>query len=140
MTKTQIWLGGFVLLFIALFMLGRLTKKDDTESQMKKMEAMMQKQQDNQESSIAPQFNRLNCTRCHGSDLKGTPVGPTLYGLQKNWDRDALINYLRNPTSYSTSDRFKIYKDKYKNVVMPAYNNVDVKELGQIADYLLNLK
>ncbi len=140
MTKTQIWLGGFVLLFIALFMLGRLTKKDDTESQMKKMEAMMQKQQDNQEASIAPQLNRLNCTRCHGGDLKGTPVGPTLYGLKNSWDRDGLINYLRNPSSYMSSDKFKIYKDKYKNVVMPAYNNVDVKELGQIADYLLNLK
>lgn len=139
MTKTQIWLGGFVLLFIALFIIGRLTKKEDPEAGMKKMEAMMQQQSD-KEAPGAAQLNRLNCTRCHGGDLKGTPVAPTLYGLANSWDRDNLINYLRNPSSFSNSDKFKIYKDKYKNVVMPSYNNVDVKELGQIADYLLNLK
>jgi hypothetical protein len=38
-----------------------------------------------------------------------------------------------------SKDRFKDYKAKYPNVIMPSYNNVDVKDLGKIAEYLLQL-
>ena len=139
MTKTQIWLAGFVLLFVALFILGRLTKKDDSEKEMAKMEAMMQQGQQ-QESPADQLMNKLNCTRCHGGDLKGTAMGPSLRGLNAGWKRDDLINYLRNPSSYMSTDKFKAYKEKFGNVMMPAFNNVDVKDLGKIADHLLNLK
>lgn len=80
------------------------------------------------------------CQTCHGQDLKGTVMAPTLMNLAKNYDRDRLINYLRNPNSFMDSDRFKEFKEKYKNIVMPAYNNKDIKELGKVADYLLGLQ
>lgn len=137
MTKTQIWLSGFVILFIALFMLGRLTKKETPESEMMQTQMM---QKDSKDASVEQMLTSLSCTKCHGGDLKGTGMAPTLYGLKAGWNRDNLINYLRNPSSYMSSDKFKVYKEKYKNVMMPAFNNVDVKELGKIADYLLNLQ
>ena len=28
----------------------------------------------------------------------------------------------------------------YTNVIMPSYNNIDVKDLGKIAEYLLEIK
>jgi len=82
----------------------------------------------------------FGCNNCHGSDLAGTNMGPSLKGLKEFWsNRDNLINYLRNPNSYMDSDRFKEYKAKYPNGIMPSYGNKDVKDLGKIADYLLTL-
>jgi hypothetical protein len=64
-------------------------------------------------------------------------MGPPLQNISQNWKRDDLINYLRNPNSYMSTERFKAYQEKYPNVIMPPFNHVDVKELGRIADYLL---
>jgi hypothetical protein len=36
-----------------------------------------------------------------------------------------------------SSDRFKEYEKKYPNMVMPSFNNINVQELGKIAEYLL---
>jgi hypothetical protein len=58
--------------------------------------------------------------------------------VKDNWTRQELINYLRNPQSYMSSNRFKEFKKKYPNVMMPAFNNIDIKDLGKIADYLLS--
>ena len=60
--------------------------------------------------------------------------------IKKYWSRDQLINYLRNPNSFMSSERFQDYKAKYSNVIMPSYTNIDVKDLGKIAEYLLELK
>jgi len=135
MTKTQVWLAAFVLLFAVLFIIGRLTKKEDAET------GMRQSMSSAEQPVEAPQLiDRLACTKCHGSDLRGTAMAPALLGLKASWDREGLINYLRNPSAYSSSEKFKIYKEKYRNIVMPAYNSTDVKELGKIADYLLGLQ
>lgn len=138
MTKTQVWLAAFVLLFAVLFIIGRITKKEDAETGMRQsMPAAGQPEQ----AAEAPQIlRRLACTNCHGADLRGTAMAPALLGLKASWDREGLINYLRNPSAYSSSEKFKIYKEKYRNIVMPAYNSTDVKELGKIADYLLGLQ
>jgi hypothetical protein len=74
---------------------------------------------------------------CHGVNLAGTPLAPPLRNLTEHWGRDNLISYLRNPTSFMDSDRFKEFRKKYPGQIMPSYNNKDVKELGKIADYLL---
>jgi hypothetical protein len=67
-------------------------------------------------------------------------MGPSVKGLKEFWsNRDNLINYLRNPNSFMDADRFKEYKVKYPNGIMPSYGNKDVKDLGKIADYLLGL-
>jgi len=80
----------------------------------------------------------FGCINCHGADLAGTNMAPSLKGLKELWSsRDNLINYLRNPNSFMDSDRFKAYRAKYPNGIMPSYGNKDVKDLGKIADYLL---
>jgi mono/diheme cytochrome c family protein len=84
-------------------------------------------------------INRMNCVSCHGVDLKGTKLGPSLYSAKEYWSRDNLINYLRNPSSYSGDDRFEAYKKEY-NSIMPSFSNHDVKDLGVVADYLLGLE
>ncbi|MCK6613955.1 MAG: cytochrome c [Ignavibacteriaceae bacterium] len=142
MTKTQIWSTIFLVLFIALFFLHKATKE---EPEVKP--AMGENYEETQSGAgPGPEFSaqeavvNWGCNTCHGQDLRGTQMAPTLYGLSEFYDRDRLINYLRNPNSFMDSERFKEFKAKYKNIVMPAYNNKDVKELGKVADYLLGLQ
>ncbi|MDP2364375.1 MAG: cytochrome c [Ignavibacteria bacterium] len=138
MTKPQIWVAAFLLLFIVLFMIGRLTKE---EEQMKDFSAMnnspMTGQETNTELTGDKLFQSFGCIRCHGTNLAGTNQGPSLAGIKEFWSRDNLINYLRNPNSFMDSDRFKVYRAKYPSGIMPSFGNKDVKDLGRIADYLL---
>jgi len=134
MSKTQIWVAAFLGMFLILFILSKvldsgeeLGNNEEGYSETQSLDAMTL-------------INNNGCVSCHGQDLKGTNLGPSLYGMNEFWSRDNLIGYLRNPSSFMDSDRFNNYKEKYKNIIMPSYNNVDVKDLGKISDYLLNLK
>ena len=138
MTNAQKWVALFLGVFIALFVLAKIVDSGDDEIN----------EDDYYSSTEAEQVKSLDgmtllqntgCLGCHGTDLNGTNLAPALTGLGENWDRDGLINYLRNPSSYSGDDRFDEYKKQYNNVVMPSYSNIDVKDLGKIADYLLGL-
>ena len=144
MTNTQKWVALFVAAFAILFFLTRITR-DETEELPDDYEFYGGEQNGSAVSAQADGtgpmalITKTGCVTCHGADLKGGNMAPGLYNLTKYWERDGLINYLRNPSSYSGDDRFKEYKEQY-NVIMPAYNNIDVKELGVIADYLLSLE
>jgi cytochrome c2 len=140
MTKPQIWVAAFLLLFIVLFMIGRLTKEDEPMKDFSGMNNSPMGEQTSPELTGDKLIQSFGCTNCHGADLAGTNMGPSLKGLKEFWSsRDNLINYLRNPNSFMDSDRFKEYKAKYPNGIMPSYGNKDVKDLGKIADYLLTL-
>lgn len=139
MTKPQIWVTIVLLLFLGLFMLARLTKEESAHKDFSNVGPMPGTQEPAAELSGMQLMSSFGCLNCHGSQLEGTPMGPKLTGLTEFWNRDRLINYLRNPNSFMDSDRFKDYKKKYPNMIMPAYGNKDVKELGRIADYLLSL-
>lgn len=139
MTKPQIWVTIILFLFIGLFMLGRLTKQDEVHKDFSDMGNMPVTEEPLGELSGAQLMNNFGCLNCHGSDLQGSSMGPELKGLTEFWNRDRLINYLRNPNSYIDSDRLKEYKKKYPNMIMPSYGNKDIKDLGKIADYLLEL-
>jgi cytochrome c553 len=136
MTNAQKWMAAFLALFLVLLIIGRMTKEED-QSEMMSMQMMQQTQQTSQTSDELTSLKQNRCLTCHGSNLQGTKMAPALTGLKENWTRDKLINYLRNPASFGTDERFVEYKAKYKNIVMPSFNNLDVKELGKIADYLL---
>jgi cytochrome c2 len=140
MTKPQIWVAAFLVLFIALFLLQRATKQDESTKTNPQMNTVPQTNMSSENISGKELIARIGCTNCHGADLKGTMGGPSLVGIEQYWSRDQLINYLRNPNSFMSSSRFKEYKEKYPNVIMPSYNNIDVKDLGKIAEYLLGLK
>jgi len=138
MTKPQIWVAVFLILFIVLFMIGRLTKEEETMKDFSGMNDSAMGQQSSEELTGDKLIQSFGCINCHGSNLAGTNMGPSLKGLKQFWsNRDNLINYLRNPNSFMDKDRFKEYKVKYPNGIMPSYGNKDVKDLGKIVDYLL---
>ena len=140
MTKPQIWVAAFLLLFIVLFLLNRLTKEEEVMKDFSGMNNSEMSEQTGTDLTGDKLIETFGCTNCHGVDLAGTNMGPSLKGLKDFWSsRDNLINYLRNPNSFMDSDRFKEYKAKYPNGIMPSYGNKDVKDLGKIADYLLTL-
>jgi hypothetical protein len=137
MTNAQKWIAAFLALFVLLFLLSKLT--DTTEDDFESIDFYDEEIQEDESSAFAL-INKTNCTSCHGTDLRGASLGPTLYNLSEYWDRDGLINYLRNPSSYSGDARFEEYNEKYSDIIMPAYGNIDVKDLGRMADYILSLK
>jgi len=138
MTKPQIWVAAFLLLFIVLFMIGRLTKEEEVLKDLSGMNNSSMGEQTTSELTGDKLIQTFGCINCHGADLAGTNMGPSLKGIKEFWSsRDNLINYLRNPNSFMDKDRFKEYKVKYPNGIMPSYGNKDVKDLGKIADYLL---
>lgn len=139
MTKPQIWVAAFLLLFIVLFLLGRITQKEEPMKDFSGMNNQSMGEQNTTELTGDKLVLSFGCTNCHGSDLAGTNMGPSLKNLKQYWsDRDNLINYLRNPNSFMDKERFKEYKQKYPNGIMPSYGNKDVKDLGKIADFLLS--
>lgn len=138
MTKPQIWVAVFLLLFIVLFMIGRLTKEEETMKDFSGMNNSPMGEQTTSEITGDKLIQTFGCVNCHGADLAGSNIGPSLKGLKEFWgSRDDLINYLRNPNSFMDKDRFKEYRSKYPKGIMPAFGNKDVKDLGKIADYLL---
>ena len=139
MTKPQIWVAAFLALFILLFLLQRATKQEETKNPNLITNTVPQSNISSENISGKDLIGRIGCYNCHGKDLAGTSQGPSLIDIKKYWSRDQLINYLRNPNSFMSGDRFQDYKAKYPNVIMPSYNNIDVKDLGKIAEFLLQL-
>jgi cytochrome c553 len=138
MTKPQIWVAAFLVLFILLFLLQRATNEPERGSTgPMNNPASQQDMASNQDMTPADLITKLGCRNCHGQDLQGTRMAPSLAGLKQYWSKDQLTNYLRNPSSYRDSERFKEYEQQYPNMVMPSFNNINVQELGKISEYLL---
>lgn len=136
MTNAQKWVAAFLMLFLLLFALEKLTEKKPS---MVTMPEVIEKNISGENVDVVTIMNRLRCTSCHGSDFKGTANGPSIIGVKKYWTKDGLVNYLRNPMSYSKGERFDSYKIKYKSF-MPSFEQTDSKTLGKIAEYVLQLK
>jgi cytochrome c553 len=137
MTKPQIWVAAFLVLFILLFLLQRATNEPGSKTTGPMSNPVSQDMAANKNMSPPELINNLGCRNCHGQDLAGTKMAPSLLGLKKYWSKDQLVNYLRNPSSFMDSDRFQQYRQEYPNMVMPSFNNINVQELGKISEYLL---
>ncbi|GAB4288915.1 MAG: hypothetical protein Kow0098_06530 [Ignavibacteriaceae bacterium] len=137
MTKPQIWVAAFLTLFIALFILQKALQNDNENIKMPG-EMMTGETETQQNVSGDELVKQWGCISCHGTDLNGTKLAPPLSGLSEYWSRDELINYLRNPQAYMSSERFREYKQKYPGSIMPAYGNKNIQELGKVADFLLS--
>ncbi|MGE5499223.1 MAG: c-type cytochrome [Syntrophothermus sp.] len=141
MTKTQIWIFAFLGVFLLLFGISYLTWEDKAPSPGSPMMGGAPQdetvQQAGKELSAMDLIKKNGCTGCHGTDLNGGNMGPSLVNVKQYWGRDELISYLRNPNSFMDKDRFQAYKQKFSTVSMPPYNNLDIKDLGKIADYLI---
>lgn len=134
MTNAQKWVAAFLFLFIVLFALQSVTKNEGDTDENYDFYG------DNQtvELTGAELFKNNGCVNCHGTDLHGTSSGPSLVAAKEFWKRTELINYLRNPASFGDTERIQKYKHKYSRITMPSFNNLDVKDLGKIADYVLS--
>jgi len=137
MTKPQIWVAAFLALFVLLFLLERATNKNNNENKTAVNNPVPQTGMASANATADELINKLGCVNCHGSNLTGTQMGPNLRNISQYWSRDKLINYLRNPSSFMSSARFREYQEQFPNTLMPSFGNIDVKELGKIADYLL---
>ena len=136
MTKPQIWVAAVLVVFFLLFFLEKNTQRSDV--QQKTMPSLTTGTEQSSKTKTPDQLvATLGCTGCHGGDLAGTRMAPALRNLKQNWSRDGLINYLRSPSSYMDSERFKNFKAQYQSIIMPSFSNIDIKDLGKIADYLL---
>jgi hypothetical protein len=138
MTKPQIWVSAFLFLFILLFIIQKITKKEELPPII--YDDIVINQKPVVELTGYDLMLKHGCLNCHGRNLEGSKMGPELNDLKRFWDRDNLISYLRNPNSFMDQKRFKEYREKYPAMIMPSYNNLDIKELGKIADYLLGEK
>lgn len=138
MTKPQIWVAAFLAAFILLFMLQRATKKEEapTRDLSSQMNNPMT-EENTTELTAAQLISNFGCTNCHGGELQGTQMAPALTNLSQYWGKERLLNYLRNPNDFMNDPRFKEYKEKYPNQIMPPYGNKNIKDLGKIVDYLL---
>jgi len=138
MTKPQIWVAAFLVVFILLFILQKATKKEEAPSRDFSSQMNNQMTEENTTELSGQQLiSDFGCTNCHGSELAGTPMAPALKNLSQHWGKESLITYLRNPMSFMDQDRFKEYKKKYPNQIMPGYGEKNIKDLGKIVDYLL---
>jgi hypothetical protein len=138
MTKPQIWVSAFLVLFILLFILGRLTKKEETPP--RDLSTTMSNQtteESTTELSAEQLIKNFGCVDCHGNDLAGTQMAPALKNLSDYWGKESLLSYLRNPNNFMNDERFIEYKKKYPSQIMPPYGNKNIKDLGKIVDYLL---
>lgn len=138
MSKSQMWVAGFLFIFLVLFGLSQITKDDDIPAPVGNLSS--NEQNTSTEANAFTLIRNNGCVSCHGSDLRGSNLGPSLMEVKRYWtNREELISYLRNPSSFMDKDRFRAYKEKYPSVVMPPFNYLDIKDLGKIADYLRGL-
>ena len=76
MTKPQIWVSAFLFLFILLFILGKVTKEDKTETDFPVNNSPGVEETNNEITGVQL-FVNFGCTKCHGENLSGTVNGPT---------------------------------------------------------------
>ena len=138
MTKPQIWVAAFLAAFILLFILQKATKKDEAPTRDLSSQMNNQMSEENTTELTGEQLiSNFGCTNCHGGELQGTPMAPALTNLSQYWGKERLLAYLRNPNDFMNDPRFKEYRVKYPNQIMPPYGNKNIKDLGKIVDYLL---
>jgi len=72
MTKPQIWVSAFLVLFFLLFLLQRLTNEPEVKpSGPANNPVSQQDMASNQDMSPAELINKLGCKNCHGPNLEG---------------------------------------------------------------------
>jgi len=139
MTNAQKWVTVFLLLFVLLLALSKLTNKDEKSSS----EANYSEENVNPNETVQINAEKLisqnRCLTCHGRDLGGSGMGPSLTNLSDNWEKDALINYLKDPSSFLNIARMAVLREKYGSD-MPAVKNLSNDEISAIAEFLLKLK
>lgn len=136
MTNAQKWVSIFLVLFVILLALSKLTSRneDETNNSSDKYNSTQTEQMSQAEILIS----NNKCMDCHGSKLDGSNSGPSLMKVGQNWTKEDLISFLKNPRAFSDDSRIEQYKGKYRKS-MPAVDKMNDNDLNILADHLMNL-
>jgi len=140
MTNAQKWVAAFLVLFIILLAISKLTKKeDDTVDDVEYYGDSEQPTQAEEIKDALSLIDENGCIDCHGDNLDGTDSAPSLYKLSEYWTTDELVKYINKPFDYLSIERIQNYKNKFGSV-MPSFDELSEKERKIIAEYLIELK
>jgi mono/diheme cytochrome c family protein len=82
-------------------------------------------------------YTRRGCNVCHGPDLGGSNMAPSLLDAQEHWTAETFARYLADPdSSVRANERLKQLDAKYSMFVMPAYP-LDEVELVPLTSLIL---
>ncbi|MDA3861474.1 MAG: cytochrome c [Melioribacteraceae bacterium] len=139
MTNAQKWVSAFLVLFILLLVLSKITNRQDNETETASTEDVQQDMAQSAEIDVQNLLGSNRCFTCHGEDLNGTGMGPSLVNVSENWKKASLVSYFQNPKAFLNNPRMLVLKNKY-NREMPAQGSMTVEELDAVAEYLLTRK
>ena len=137
MTNAQKWVSAFLVMFILLLVLSKMTDREEAEAETYETESAQSVDSQPKEINIDYLLGSNRCYNCHGKDLNGTGMGPSLANVSDNWKKSNLVSYFQNPAAFLSNPRMAVLKDKYSGD-MPAQKRMTIEELEAVAEYLLN--
>lgn len=135
MTNAQKWVSVFLVLFVLLLALSKLTDREEQTNDSYYSEETVSSSEP-KELNVENLLANNKCYVCHGRDLNGSGMGPSLANLSKNWKAENLASYLENPKAFLNNPRMAILKDKF-GTEMPAAKDLTSEELNALAEYLI---
>lgn len=143
MTNAQKWVSVFLFLFVILLVLSKLTNREkesysDIDESAYSNEEIQSEKAGEPLSEAQLLIKENGCKTCHGSNLAGSGSGPSLMKLNEKWNKEELISFLKNPTSFSNDPRLRASNGKYR-MSMPPVDKLNDEELGVLAEHLLKL-
>ena len=142
MTNAQKWVSAFLVLFILLLALSKITNREESDTEEYETVSTDNYESETNESPeiyVGDILANNRCYTCHGNNLNGTGMGPSLANVNANWKKEDLVNYFKNPSAFMNIPRMAKLKENY-NSVMPAQPGLSQEELEALADYLLSKK
>lgn len=139
MTNAQKWVSAFLVMFILLLVLSKMTTRTESETEIVESEYGELVADQSSEINVEDLLASNRCFTCHGMDLDGTGMGPSLANVSDNWKKISLVSYFKNPKAFLSNPRMMVIKEKY-NKEMPAQERMSMEELETLAEYLLTRK
>ncbi|MEN8191389.1 MAG: cytochrome c [Bacteroidota bacterium] len=136
MTNAQKWVSIFLLLFVILLVLSKLTKRDETQQYDEIDETNYSQTEPELPNEIEILLTENQCKNCHGKNLEGSDSGPSLHRVSQKWSSDDLFKYLQDPKSFNDNPRISEYKGKYR-FSMPPAEKLSEEKLNILVNYLL---
>ncbi len=136
MTNAQKWIASFLVLFILLLVLSKMTNRQGSIAKNEMTENVEPVESQSATINVENLLANNKCFTCHGRDLNGSSMGPSLAKVIDNWKKPSLVSYLQNPKAFLNNPRMVPFLEKYSRE-MPAIDMLSKKELEVIADYLL---
>jgi len=136
MTNAQKWVSIFLVLFVILLALSKLTSRNEDESYNSNDKYNSTQTEQMSQAEILISNNK--CMDCHGSNLDGSASGPSLTKVGQDWTKEELLKFLKDPSAFASDPRVQLHKGKYRKS-MPAVDKMNDNELNILADHLMNL-